>query len=280
MRIAPDGAYIAVTQVCKRDLYMYLLAAKSFFRFVPPAAIYALNDGSLDAADRDLIRSHLPDIRFVEITEIDAAPCPKGGCWERLALVIDLVRKGYVIQLDCDTLTLRSPAKLMELVASGTNFTQGTFLGKKILPMREFAESLPPLTSSESHVQVVAEANFRRMQGIDDLKYVRGCAGFAGFARDSVKHSDMVAFSTELEELIGAEKWHQWGSEQLTSNLLVANASKAEVLPVPEYFYFQANTNPAESTVLHFMGPERFYRGRYGKLGRQVSTELERMGHA
>lgn len=274
IRTDSDGSYIAVTQVCARDVYMYLLATKSLFRFYRPKEIYFLNDGSLTQEHLQLINTHLPDAKQVHISEMNTAPCPQAGTWERLALVVDLAKRSYVIQLDCDTLTLKPPTILMEFVQNKISFAQGTMMGREILPMTEFCNSLPQSIATGRHVQVVAEINFPKLKNFKTLRYLRGCSGFSGFAPGAADRSDMAEFSTEIESIIGKSKWSEWGSEQVMSNVLVANSPRAEVLPMPDYAYFHPNTDLARSHFLHFMGPARFHKGVYAKLGKTVIREL------
>lgn len=269
-----SGAYTAVSQVCKRDILLYLLAAKSFFRFVPPRRIVTLNDGSLDTGDQELIASHLPGCEFVSIADIDSSPCPKRGCWERLHLVVELSKTDYVIQLDSDTITLKPPTALIEYVQNATSFAQGTLDGTRVLSMEEHCTKLQQIAEPDSHVQVAAEANFPNLKRYRELKYIRGCAGFSGFAQGSVDKSLMLELNSELQSLIGIQKWSEWGSEQVMSNLLVANASKAVVLPYPTYSAFRRDSDIQKNIFLHFMGPDRFYKNRYGTLGREVIAHL------
>lgn len=253
---------------------MYLLAAKSLFRFAPPRRIVALNDGSLGKEDCELISSHLPNCEFVSIATIDAAPFPRRGCWERLKLVTECSDTDYVVQLDSDTITLAQPSALMGLIQSNTCFTQGTPDGLEIVSMAEHCARLKQVATSEAHVQVAAEASFPRLQRFLEHKYVRGCAGFSGFGHKSVDGNLMQALNAELMTLLGKEKWSEWGSEQVMSNLLIANSLDARVLPYPEYGTFHPNKNIAESTFLHFMGPDRFAKNAYGELGRRIIDEL------
>lgn len=274
--IKPDqaGCYTAVSQVCKRDILMYLLAAKSFFRFVPPRRIVILNDGSLGENDCDLISTHLPGCEFVSIATIDSAPCPKRGTWERLRLVIEHSQTDYVIQLDSDTITLAKPTALIEHVQSNTSFAHGTPDGREIVPMVEHCARLQQVATPDSHVQVSAEASFPRLRRYRELNYVRGCSGFSGFGYNSVDSTLMLELNKELLELLGEKKWSEWGSEQVMSNLLVANSTKAAVLPYPQYGAFHPQKIISETTFLHFMGTDRFYKNTYGKLGRLVINEL------
>lgn len=268
------GSYTAVSQVCKRDILLYLLAAKSFFRFVPPRRVVILDDGSLDEADRLVLAAHVPGCEFVSIANIDSAPCPKRGCWERLHLVAELSKTDYVIQLDSDTITLKPPTALIDYVKSATSFAQGTLDGTRVLTMEEHCTNLRQVAEPDSHVQVAAEANFPNLKRYRQFKYIRGCAGFSGFAQGSIDKSLMLEFNNELTALVGSQKWSEWGSEQVMSNLLVANAPRAAVLPYPSYGAFHRTKDIPGSVFLHFMGPDRFYRNEYGRLGRKVIHEL------
>ena len=73
-----------LTMLSRRDLDMYLLAFKSFYRFLKEGSAVVLNDGSLTEADQDLLRHHIPDIVFHRYSDVDQGVFPKGGCWERL----------------------------------------------------------------------------------------------------------------------------------------------------------------------------------------------------
>src|SRR3546814_2103893 len=69
-------------------------------------------------------------------------------------------------------------------------------------------------------------------------RYVRGCAGFAGFARGGDARMLAETFSQEATRLLGAERWARWGSEQVASNMIVANDPNALLLPYDHYFNF------------------------------------------
>ena len=45
-------------------------------------------------------------------------------------------------------------------------------------------------------------------------------------------------------------RWTEWGTEQVTSNYVVANSPEAMVLPYPKYACFDLNMDPAESVFL------------------------------
>src|SRR5688572_4223871 len=128
-RCDAGAGFLLLSQVCHSDLLMYLLAVKSFARFLPPAEIVVLDDGSLTKSDRDVLRAQLEGVRFLQVRDVPNARCPRGNCWERLLAVVDAAATSYVIQLDADSLTLRDPAELRDFVAGGSCFTLGTGSG-------------------------------------------------------------------------------------------------------------------------------------------------------
>ena len=269
----PDGP-IVLTQVCHADVFMYLVAIQSLARYVAPQRVVLLDDLSLREHDKALIRER---IHGVEIVAADAVPnesCPEGGCWERLLLVADLVQQDYVVQIDADTLTLEDPVEAKRWIAEGVSFTLGTRDGRAIIPMSEAQEFARGRADGENdHIQILAESRFDRLEGWQERRYVRGNAGFAGFAPGSFARDTVEAFSEEMQALTGA-RWSEWGSEQLTSSYIVANSPRAEVLPFPQYRFHGEEAPPAGTTFLHFIGTHRFYKGRYPDMSRKLVEEL------
>jgi hypothetical protein len=80
--------------------------------------------------------------------------------------------------------------------------------------------------------------------------------------------------STVMGDTIGHAKWNEWGSEQVASNLVIANTTGAEVLPFRDYCYHRPELDIESRTFVHFMGTYRFRLGRYRRLGRRVVREL------
>ena len=69
------------------------------------------------------------------------------------------------------------------------------------------------------------------------------------------------------------DKWAEWGSEQVMSNIVVANIPNAIVLPHPKY----ADCHKMKADVtefIHFIGSCRFDGGNYGRLAAQVIATL------
>jgi hypothetical protein len=73
-----------------------------------------------------------------------------------------------------------------------------------------------------------------------------------------------------MAEIIGAQKWSEWGSEQVASNFMVANAAGGYVLPFERYRYFSPEeaTEAKAAVLLHFIGTHRFAGGVYRDMSR------------
>ena len=264
---------VLLSQVQHKDVLMYLLAVKSIARQIRPRAVYVLNDGTLSASDRARLREHVPGLGLLELAEFRSASCPRGGTWERLLAISTLVRDHYVIQLDSDTLTSGTIDEVRECVERQVAFALGTWDKQKIETMRErCATAKQRIAQAEGHVQVVAESNFDKLDGYESLRYVRGCSGFAGFARQSFTLEFVEAISSQMQKAIG-DKWTEWGSEQVMSNIVVANVPGAVVLPHPKYADCH-KMKPGVTEFIHFIGSCRFDGGNYARLGAQLIATL------
>ena len=272
---ALDGSsnLVMLSQVQHKDVLLLLLAVKSFARQVRPRTVCVLNDGSLSANDLAMLQEHIPGVNLLELAEFRSAICPRGGTWERLLAIASLVRDHYVIQLDSDTLTIGSIEEVRHCVEGQSAFALGTWNNQKIETMRERCETASKLAhQTDSHVQVVAEANLDKLDDFESLRYVRGCSGFAGFARQSFTREFVEAISGQMQAAIGA-KWSEWGSEQVMSNIVIANIPNAIVLPHPKYADCH-KMQPGVTEFIHFIGSCRFDDGNYARLGAQLIARL------
>ena len=260
---------VLLSQLQHKDVLLFMLAVKSFARQVKPRAVYVLDDGSLTSNDRAALGEHVPGLTFLDRAQFRSAACPTGGMWERLLAISSLVRDHYVIQLDSDTLTVGAIDEVRACVERQTAFALGTWDRQKIETMRERRDTAQKLIAQgHDHVQVVAEAHFDRLRDFESLRYVRGCSGFAGFARRSFERSFVEAISEQMRSAIG-DKWAEWGSEQVMSNIVVANVPDAVVLPHPKY----ADCHKMKQGVtefIHFIGACRFDGGNYARLGTEL----------
>ena len=266
-----------VSEVSHRDITMYLLAIKSLYQFLDGGRIIVLDDGSLTSYDLALMRRHLPFLRLLHIRDVPRGDTPIGGTWERLLTIADLVREFYVIQVDSDSLTLREIPEVLNYVTDNCSFTllgKGSFPAIESMPEACNRAKLSPQRSMEP--QAISERSLEQFPNSAELNYVRGCSAFAGFARGSFNRDDVEHFSRNMEVVCGSPKWHEWGSEQVTSNLIVANSSKAGVLPFPKYASYHAlpGIDYGQFSFIHFMGGHRFENDCYSTFSRHVISRL------
>lgn len=264
LELGDATAPVVLSQLQHKDVLMYLAAVKSFARRVPPSIVHVVDDGSLTQDDRALLARHVPDIRFHALVDCREPGLPTGGTWERLTAIACLSQTHYVIQLDADTLTRGPIDEVATAVQANCAFTIGTRNGQEIEIAREQAGWTRAHAAAATHVQIQAEIHFDRLREAATLKYTRGCSGFAGFPAGSGKIELMHNLSSQMQKLIG-DKWHEWGSEQVMSNLVVANQPDAQVLPHPDYADCE-KMQPDTTRFVHFIGTCRFRNGRYADM--------------
>ena len=272
---AVDDGVIEFSMIGTRVLYPYLIAAKSFHAQLRRGRFVVLDDGTLTAADRLLLAHHLdrPEIR--SIAAVQPGDCPRGGCWERLLTLLDLRRDAYVIQLDSDTVTRGPVDEVAAAIAAGRNFTLKGDASSQWRAAATFARDLATIPAN-AHVQERIEAVLDQIDaGLPrPLHYVRGCAGFAGFAPGGVNRDVADAFSRGARDLLGEAKWSQWGSEQVMSNVIVANEHEPLLLPYARYMNYWSERDLGAAALVHFLGTCRFDRGLYRRVAREAIAQL------
>jgi len=260
---------VIVSQVYHAAVDMTLVALKSFLTYFGEGSVEILDDGSLTDDDYALFRKHIPHVRFHHINDVDTGKCPKGSCWERLTRIIELTENAYVIQVDTDTLTIGQIHEVYESAKNNRAFTIGSPNYSKAISTQYLANYLSNIKTD--HVQTIAEQSLFKTNSIKVSKSIRGCAAFTGFPKGSLNKEVLESFSLEMEGMIGRERWHEWGSEQFASNVMVSICEKPQVLPWPKYQNFgfpKSNRTPNEddfnlTSVFHFIGSNRFDFGIY-----------------
>jgi hypothetical protein len=274
VRLAKDSAFALLSQVQHKDLLMYLLAVKSFCRRLLPRAIHVLSDGSLTGEDFATLERHIPGVAFLRLEDFRSDKCPTGGTWERLLAISDKVAESYVIQLDADTLSVGPLSEVAECIGTARAFTIGTWDDQRpefAAERRDVAAKLA--REGRVHVQVLAEAHLDCLHTFQTMRYIRGCSGFSGFPRRSFSRADVERISVPMTSALG-ERWREWGTEQFTSNLIVANSASPAVLPHPKYC--DCTQYRGRAVFVHFIGTCRFSGDRYRTLGRREISFLEK----
>ena len=264
-------AFTALSMVHHRDVLPYLLALKSLARFLPPAQVVLIADPTIDADDRALLREHVPHIRLRDAAEFHAPGRVQGGTWERLWAIAEYAQDSYVVQLDADTVALRPLADVASAIADGVSFTLGTDDGQQIQATHDVAVWARGRLDGADHTQGLAEACLDKFDPDGRWRYVRGCSGFAGFARGSFDGARLMEVSAGMQAQLGA-RWSAWGTEQVTSNIIVASTPGARVLPHPRYCAPHRRND--ETAFLHFIGYVRHADGLYAQTARDVAADL------
>lgn len=270
LRMQPGPATV-VSFVRHADVQMYLLAAKSFYRRLGAGGVVVLADDDLGPADRDLIRAHLPAVRFVENAGIEVGRCQRGGTWERLLLCLDLSAETFVIQLDSDVLTFGEIDEVLACVAANRSFALSAE-GGRVATLDETAAETPVY----GHIINAACQAMPRLPGAPGLRYLlHGSSGFAGFARGAAGRALVEDFHDGMSALLGA-RWLEWGSEQVGSNFAVANAPDACALPWPKYANHIPGQPVERANCLHFFGTYRFQGGLFLRRARAEIAAMHR----
>ncbi len=263
--------FTLLSMVHHRDIDCYLLAVKSFIHFLAPHRIIVVADPSMTDDDRHLITTHVPDVVFLRTEDYRDPNLPQGGCWERLIAICECVGSDYVVQLDADTVTLADIPEIRSAVRNRRSFILGTVDGQDFVSCPVAAVWARGQQSGSDHIQLLAECELDRLPDAEHRRYVRGCAGFSGFAPGSFKRQDLHVLSACMGELLG-NRWSAWGTEQFASNLMVANVPQAVVLPHPKYCHPGREREGA--VFLHFIGYVRFASSRYATVAREVCAAL------
>jgi hypothetical protein len=184
--------------------------------------------------------------------------------------VSEYVAESYVVQLDADTVTLGPLADVSSAIAAGNSFTLGTEDDQTIVSCAEISTWARARLESDSHIQLLAESLLDGIDGAERLRYVRGCAGFAGYPKGSFTPETLVSLSRRMAAVM-PENWDKWGTEQFTSNVLVASMPGARVLPHPRYCAPHYRLD--DSVFLHFIGYVRYASTLYAQLARRGTCE-------
>ena len=271
LRLDPKADVVVVSQLYSPDVTMYLLAAKSFARYVPIREFEIVDDG-LTRNERELLQEHLGRVHFTPIASVDTGSCPRGGCWERFFTLARRNLGSYVIQLDSDTLTISRPSEVLDCISASRTFTLGTPTGRNLVSVE--AASQNAAADPHPHVQNRAEQALVRLTNSKQLLYVRGCAGFTGFGTGQLRLDRIEELSAELAALLGKDVFSQWGSEQVMSNLMASNAPNALVLPVETYPFWAPGHRTDGLALIHFFGTFRFIEGMYLRQALRVIRVL------
>lgn len=252
--------FILLSMVHQRDVLSYVAAVKSFAKYLNPERLVVVCDPSINDDDRKTLKSQLPHVVLRRADEFVHPAIPRGGCWERLFAISEYNRDNYVIQLDADTLALGDLAEIELAITHKYGFVLGEEVNQQLVTFTQAAERASAILKPGAHIQTRSEAALPTLGLPDTSMYVRGCAGFTGFPASHDMREKLIDFSERMTKALGTD-WPSWGTEQVTSNYLVANAVGTKVLPFPKYG--TPDQQAPEIAFLHFIGSMRFTSGKY-----------------
>lgn len=260
-----DDGVILFSMIGAAVLLPYLVAVKSLHTKLQRGRVMILDDGTLTQENRAALAHHCGDPVILCLTDIDTGPCPRGNCWERLLAILDLRRDHYVIQLDSDTVTLGPVPEVAAAIDANRSFTLGGGVRDAALGFMTVPHMIDTLYSDgpgHPHIQSVIEAALGDMTSAADLRYIRGCAGFAGFSRSETGRTLAERFAIDAGHLVGP-RFGEWGSEQAASNFVVANDPDPAQLPYDRYVNHWEEPLPPHPAFVHYIGTYRYDRGSY-----------------
>ncbi len=270
-----DRGVVIFSMIGTRVLLPYLVAAKSLHARLGRGRFAILDDGTLTTADRAVLNDHLGNPQMFAIGDVDVGDCPRGGCWERLLTLLELRHDNYVIQLDSDTVTLGPVDEINAAIDQGRDFTLRGEASAAWRPVAHFGTDFSVIPPS-AHIQMKIEALMPQVcsavGGLD--YYVRGCAGFAGFAPGGPGRELADAFSRAAAAQLSPQVWAQWGSEQVMSNIYIANEGEPVLLPYARYLNFWNEDVAADAAFVHFVGTFRYHGGAYAAAARTAIAAL------
>lgn len=265
--------FVLLSMVQKRDVLAYLVALKSFAAFCCPQRVVVVCDPSIDANDRQTLRAHVPHIELRDADEFTHPDIPRGGTWERLLAICDYARDAYVVQLDADTVTVAQPKEVLQAIARRAGFVLGEAPKQTLITLPTTSSNAQADIDGQAHIQGYSEACMAEVGLPADALYVRGCSGFTGFPPSTSMRDDLIHFSNCMSRRVGKQRWTSWGTEQITSNYLVANAPGTQVLPYPDYGTPDRMND--DTVFIHFIGSLRFTSDRYEKTSRKVIGQMK-----
>lgn len=254
---------------------MYLLSIKSFLKNFGRGNVQIVNDGTLTSEDIELLKFHVPSINITHSDDIDTYDGPSYVSWKRLYRAQALSAESYVIQLDSDVITLAPVVEVDNLVRSNHGFLVGANRWSQAVDVTTLHDIVSHWDSD--HVQAKAEANFHKLSFYSDgTKYLRGCAGFAGYPKNFATVDEIRSLSNEIEHYVGSS-WKKWGSEQTTTMSLISKCDGSKILPWPSYqnYNFPKTNEITESmNLIHFIGTHRYSDSKYSQLASNVIAGL------
>lgn len=269
----PDSDVILVSQLHPRDLYGYLVAIKSVLYSFDRAAVLVVCDG-LTSGHKKTLADHIPQIQFQDIADVHYTGLQKEGTWERLVTLIRESQHRYAMQVDSDILALDRLDTVLDYIHSGVSFALTDRKTTGYQSLTAASQWIADHEKDSPHIQYLIESNLHHFPRADERQYIKATSAFTGFAKGSANLDQLIEFSEDAEKIAGG-RWQEWGSEQISSNYLVANTPTHALLPRPAYVNHTPHESLDGAKLIHFFGTHRHYQGRYRRMAAQIINKLQ-----
>ncbi|TWX51086.1 hypothetical protein [Colwellia hornerae] len=255
-----------LSMLCKRDFYQYIVSIYSFTQLLNPEKIVVVNDGSLTQEHLDILLTMIPDLTVLNGTDYIDERVPTYTSWRRMLALESYIESYYVVQLDADLISRYDLSEIEQAYSENRSFILGTEIKERwtIEDAQERARARK--NPNNKHVQQLAEENLESLKAINYKYYVRGCAGFAGYAKGSFSIDTLIDISNCMFGSIG-DTWRNWGSEQTAANILIANQPSSIILPLE--LYGSVARYDEKLKLIHFLGTWRFDGFLYNKIAKE-----------
>lgn len=262
-----------VSMVCSRDVIPYLVAIKSFYRQLGRGEVVIVNDGTLTERDQSVLNEHIPGIRIRPISDGVVGGLPTGGTWERLCVLADEAKSNYAIQLDADIVCTGPLDDVQSLIDQNRPFALADNAEPGVATLAEIDTWQKENVTEKIHIQDAAESVLDHVGLPASRKYLKGTSAFVGLPRGSDVMPLIREFHNAMSVKLGP-RWAEWGTEQITSNYVVANCCNARALSSPAYVNHTPTTTIDAASIIHFFGTYRYHNGRYGQIGCKLIEDM------
>lgn len=262
-----------VTMLCEKDVQTYLICIKALYRRLRFGAIEIILDQDVSLSSRALLQAHIKGVELTSVWDIDPAPCQRGGTWERLVHCIKRSSQEFVVQMDADVLIFGDDTEIQDSIIKNRAFAIRSPMDR--MPLQDYAQLASAM--DDDHINIAAERAMAGLLNADKLHYIRATSGFAGYPRNAISLAAVQQYHGEMETLLGP-RWRDWGSEQVASNFLIANAPMFAPLPWDAYANYwpasQVPQDPYKSSGLHFVGTYRYHGDVFLDLAKREIAQL------
>lgn len=263
--VTTDAKLVFVSMVQHKDVLPYLLAIKSVYRSFHEGGVIVLDDGSLSEADKSILNHHIQGVEIRSAQAVDLEGLQSGGTWERLVTLINESKHRYAVQVDADLVASGQLSEIVDLWKANISFALGNTNGPGKLKLSETGDYIRGEGVQDNpHVQIRSELAFETYENANERFYFRATSAFTGLAIGSCNMEQLKTFSKETDAALGS-KWTEWGSEQVSSNYMVANCPDSRELSGPVYLNNTPGSDLSQARLIHFFGTHRYHGGRYLK---------------